>query len=188
MSARNLQEGRSPDIRHVLLHDFKTFSRNDRSSEMSAILFWYTCNRCGHQFNVPATSDFAYGEFIMRSNSGEHWVFLNAFDDPVFTEVADIVDSNPKLQAENKKMVGGLTQSAFSAACDPAPDGSPYRIGWLLRCPKCGGDSLKGWDEEIPPVRVDLPSPAHVEWLSLSMDERRRLIEMVAEEVVTGRS
>lgn len=52
----------------------------------------YHCQTCDAVFQAPIISDFSYGEFILSSTSGEYR-YLNVFDDPVYQEVFDIIQS-----------------------------------------------------------------------------------------------
>ena len=59
---------------------------------MSAVLYKYTCNSCGANFNASGVPEMSYGEFILRSESGEE-VFLEAITNQAFNDVCKIVDN-----------------------------------------------------------------------------------------------
>lgn len=60
---------------------------------MNLQLYIYNCQNWGNAFKSPELAGDPYGEFLMRSASGEI-VYLSAFNDSVFQEVKDFFEKS----------------------------------------------------------------------------------------------
>lgn len=69
---------------------------------------------------------------------------LDALDNPAFAEVASILRHLPELDALDDNKRAGLLHEIFGVACDPAPNGSRWRIGFPP-CPACGTRKVATW-------------------------------------------
>ena len=89
---------------------------------MKIILYNYNCGSCGFTFKVPELTEL-YGEFIMRSSKTNDLVYLNAFTDKIFDEIADLFKDNEIIKSTNRLNDSDLFQSIFSVSCDLASEG-----------------------------------------------------------------
>jgi len=53
---------------------------------MSVVAYKYTCANCGHKFEASGIPELSYGNFIMRSITGEE-AFLQATTNSDFLEI-----------------------------------------------------------------------------------------------------
>lgn len=108
------------------------------------VTFKVTCaNR--HQFEAVGTGAGSYGEFVMYGaaiKAGPAYLF--ALEDPVYREVSALIDELPETRGRSELQRADLLQEVFGVACDPAPDGSRYKIGFPP-CPTCGTHKLDTW-------------------------------------------
>lgn len=138
---------------------------------MSAIVFEYLCGSCGTTFKAAGISDFSYGEFVLCSLNG-YEVYLDSISDPIFKEVACLVEKHPLLKQSKPDQEASIMQRVFSIACDPDPKGEPFQIYLPPKCPKCGQINPESWDVSEPIESMDLPSVTHSNWESLTAEEK----------------
>jgi hypothetical protein len=143
---------------------------------MGASVFEYTCARCGSLFEASGIGDFFYGEFIMRTASGEE-AFLEAVVSPVFHEFIDLADKHPLTPGKDDRRRSCIVQAAFSVACDPGIGGERFHIELGPKCPVCSSHDMKTWRPVEPPRSSTIAAPSHVEWSSLSLEEKQALID-----------
>lgn len=150
---------------------------DSRVMELPVMLF-----RCknGHEFEDVSLPG-AYGQFVLRSASGEV-VSVDAFDDPVFSEVDELANGIDAVAELDDARRGRVVRAAFQATIDPDSAGRPYEFNQAPPCPVCGS-TVMDWFEQVEPLRtVDRPvEPAtHHHWETLDDGERRSLVRAAA--------
>ena len=140
---------------------------------MKLHLFEYTCQPCHTHFKAPEVMPDSYGEFLMRSESGDT-VFLNALEDPVYQEVDDILACLLSGQSVSAVKRASLLRKVFGVACDTDVQGYRYGINTSPLCPHCGSIHMEGWEATEPPefVDLDLPQVSHCKWIALNPAEK----------------
>lgn len=134
-------------------------------------LFYYVCKYCETRFNSPTTKN-KYGEFLMRSNSGE-LAYLNASEDSVFKEFSSLFDANKKNTKHNCTTIREeiqLIHDTFGFACDPAQDKTYFQISNKAPCPTCGRKEFQSWGPTKPPefIELNIKPVTHANWNNLS--------------------
>lgn len=123
----------------------------------------YHCHNCDASFKVPTISDFAYGEFILSSVSGEYR-YLNAFADSTYQQVIDIIARQPI-----EKHID--VQSIFGAlACDYDASGQPFTIG-NYQCSKCMSNKFEIL-AILPRDFIYVAPVTHIEWNKLEYEQK----------------
>lgn len=137
-------------------------------------IFRYKCGACGAWFEAPEISELAYGEFLLRSESGETR-YLNANLDRVFLEVDALLRTNPRLSSFTQFQRADVLNEVFGVACDPDSMGGVFRIGTKPKCPSCIHSNITEWESPEPPryVELDIVPITHLQWETLSDDEKR---------------
>jgi hypothetical protein len=143
---------------------------------MGASVFEYTCARCESVFEASGIGDFLYGEFVMRTASGEE-AFLEAVVSPVFREFIDLADKHPLISGMDDWKRSSIVQAAFSVACDPGIGGERFHIELGPKCSACSSHDMKTWRPVEPPRSSTITAVSHVKWSSLNLEERRALID-----------
>jgi hypothetical protein len=113
----------------------------------------------------------SYGEFIMygdRIDMGP--AFLNAREDPVYDEVTQLLLQLPDVRTKSELARADLLQAVFGVACDPAPNGSRYKIGFPP-CPACGTHALDTWSFAAAYIGPLLPI-THGAWTAATRAEK----------------
>lgn len=64
---------------------------------MKLQIFEYQCEPLGHAFRAPELPVYAYGEFLLRSETGAEMVCVNAISDPTYKEVDVLLQRHPSL-------------------------------------------------------------------------------------------
>lgn len=145
---------------------------------MKLQLIRYICADCDTSFESPGSSENSYGEFILRSRSGEI-AYLNALVDKTYDEVDEIISAlspgtPPFARVQRLQLVYG------AAACDRDSRGFPFVIGAKPPCPKCSSQQMASWTFLGPEkqVEIEVPAVAHLLWSSLSNDQKiRRVVD-----------
>lgn len=140
-------------------------------------LFTYHCGACGRWFQAPEVGELAYGEFLLRSPSGEMRC-LNANLDDVFTEVEALLANDPQVRSLDAFRRADILNDVFGVACDPDSQGNEFRIGARQPCSHCGEHEIAEWESVEPPAYVDVnvPPVTHFRWQKLSQDEKLKRI------------
>jgi hypothetical protein len=138
---------------------------------MSALIFEYVCEKCGQTFQASGVSDFSYGEFIMRSESGFE-VFLDATTNDAFLEVLELVRQHPLIHKLDSHKSGEIAQKVFSVACDLSPKGEKYKIELSPLCPKCLSRNMASWQCVNPPRKSLIETATQLRWHALPYDEK----------------
>lgn len=141
-------------------------------------VYRYKCGSCGEWYEGLELGDFAYGEFLMRSSSGEIR-FLEAINDPVFQEVSEILEKTPRLSACDESRRAEVLHAVFGVACDPDSKGILFHVGASPHCTSCGQLDVSEWEGTDPPrfVEVDVTNASHEHWATLSDIEKESLVQ-----------
>lgn len=136
-------------------------------------LFKYTCKQCDAIYKAPEMSFDSYGEFLMRSPSGEV-VYLNAMSDSTYVEVDELLKSIPSLQGISPAQFAKIQKKVFGVACDTDSKGNRYGIDTKPICPFCGNQVPFYWEATEPPEFIDMvfPEVTHNDWLQLGKAEK----------------
>ena len=142
-------------------------------------LYIYKCSACNRTFKLPGVSGENYGEFLLSSEINGELGYLNACDDKVFNEVSEIFDQILISLKINCKDKDETFQYIFGSACDPANDGSKFRIGLMPSCPYCQSRQMSSWKiiEPIEYSENDIHIISHDLWNSLDIKEKHLLIK-----------
>jgi hypothetical protein len=133
---------------------------------MSLTLYQVVCSN-GHTFQAANAPAAAYGELVMYGKQlALGPALLSAIGDPVFDEVSALVDAQPELRSQSERERSDRFQEIFGIACDPAPDGSQFQIGFPA-CPSCGTRKHRTWSPVGSYSGPVLPI-THVAWKALS--------------------
>lgn len=142
---------------------------------MNAVIYKYKCASCGASFEASGVPEMSYGEFILRTKSGEE-AYVNAVSDPAFNELLSMVRSHPSLLEDDKAKSGTIAQRLFGLICDKSPNGQMYQIGMPPKCPNCSSHEMASWGELLPLKFSPVPMVTHNEWLLL--DDKDKLITL----------
>jgi hypothetical protein len=146
------------------------------------ILYAIRCAN-GHDFEAADPGPGTYGDFVMYGDSlAEGPAYLEALQDPVFAEVRTLLRQLPGVAAKSDTEQADLVQAIFGVACDPAPNGSTYRIGFPP-CPSCGTRKFKTWSFARKYDGALLPV-THRAWSSASRDQKLALLRAAQAQVV----
>lgn len=113
-----------------------------------------------------------YGEYVLYGKNGE-MVYWNCLRDPVFEEVSHMVDDIVSQMTGTKIEHSTHFPSVFGICCDPASDGSVFRL--TPYCSACGSKKVT-IDAPVHPIKyliVDVPSVTHNVWNQLSPQKKR---------------
>lgn len=150
---------------------------------MKFYLYTYVCAECGNRFNAPEVLPGSYGQFLMRSPSGET-VFLDGLNDEVYSEVDQLLEQ--LLQGQNVSAVrrADLLRWVFGVACDPDSQGQPFGLLTKPRCGQCASVKMDQWQATDPAqyVECDFAPVQHSQWLRLSQAQKlQRLAAALAQ-------
>ena len=124
------------------------------------------CSDCNESFAVPLLSDFAYGEFILQTEDGKAFAYMNAIIEKSFELISGLVkeinqsENSKKLRVGNSYSSGDLKRLHWVIAqCADGIGGA--KLGNQFRCPNCGstdvsyGDTVAVRDYAIPVVSFE---------------------------------
>jgi len=99
---------------------------------------------------------------------------IDALADPVFGVVGKLGNQviSELSMVPTGRQRGRAIQSAWSVACDPDLDGSPFVIDAHPRCTACGSHEMAAWTELEGFIEMDLPHPTYSVWTGLSEADR----------------
>lgn len=139
--------------------------------------YTFECAPCGCSFKSPDLLDGSYGEFILRSKTGE-MAYLYSPDCQVFNEFSDMLAQHPWIANMNLSDKAKVLHQFFGWACDLAPDGTAYSINQRPICPQCGACNFKHWGPTIPfeDVNMDPPSLSYNKWRAMTQENKKHLI------------
>jgi hypothetical protein len=141
-------------------------------------LFKYTCKQCEEIYKAPEVSFDSYGEFLMRSPSGEV-TYLNAMSDATYREVDDLLKRLHGLQGLSSVKLASIQRKVFGVACDTDSHGDRYSIEIKPICKTCGSENPSYWEATEPPefIDSDIPEVSHNDWLQLDESEKLKLLD-----------
>lgn len=154
---------------------------------MDLPLFVWKCCNCNAHFDAVGCVE-NYGEFLMRSKSGE-LRFLNAIDSNEFNELAAIVDSSDMVKMLTADGRAEAIQAIFSNVCDNDSTGRPFNIALPPQCKTCGSFNVDLCDPDSGPFRrvnVDAPSPTHFAWNRLGKSEKVKAVSNELSEFIAN--
>lgn len=143
---------------------------------MSAVLYNYVCATCGTEFQASGVPEMSYGEFVLRSESGDE-AYLEAVSNVAFNEVSNLVEAHPLLAGVDQCRAGDITQKIFSVACDPTPSGQRFHIGMKPTCPNCSSREMASWGEVHPQKPSQIPSVTQTLWATMKDAEKSDAID-----------
>jgi|SRR5215207_7377664 len=144
------------------------------------------CRDCNATFGVPLLSDFSYGEFILKSEDGKAFAYLNGIVEKSFDQISNILEEFGEDKKNRNLRIGKYGfLSAWWAKIRPKRDEDYYqsvayinRLQWTIAqcadeiggqklttqfiCPNCRsnkvgyGDTVVVKDDEIPVVTFDM--------------------------------
>ena len=140
-------------------------------------LFRYTCANCSEKFTAPEIGHALYGEFLMRSVSGDT-VHLNGITDSVYAEVGDLLDRLPIIKGLDDFQKADTLMKVFGVACDLDSLNARYGIMNEPKCPNCGETKSSYWESTEPPeyIELDFQVPTHIRWSKLTIAEKKGLL------------
>jgi hypothetical protein len=130
---------------------------------------------------VPETS---YGEFVMRSKSGRE-VYLEAILNAPFNEIAQMVESHPRIKEMNENESGDVVQKVYTVACDLSPEGEEFFIDLKPACPCCSSREMASWEEIYPHQLSPIPPVTNTRWLALNDLKKSALVDKAIENLLT---
>jgi len=145
---------------------------------MKLELVRYRCATCANSFDAPEIGSNAYGEFLLRSKSGET-AYLNALSDKSYDDVDLLLSmKQPGLTYETDR-VKVLREIYGEVACDRDANGEVFVLDAHPACPKCGGQRMDWWEvlEPIQIVEAEISSVQHSTWNSLSALHRKSRVD-----------
>lgn len=80
-------------------------------------IFEYRCGACGQCFEAPEIGGQAYGEFLLRSDSGELRC-LNANHDRTFSEVDESTSANDDAESQQERGARSFAKTLFEVGKD----------------------------------------------------------------------
>ncbi len=134
-------------------------------------LWKYECLN-GHTFERPVFTGPVYGFFVLYSRYGA-LRSLEAFSDPVFEEVYQLLDTFGLALTEVRRAHVG--KYLFGFTCDEDPQGDNFELEQDVRCPACAGTAEfvrnmgSSVDIQIEPV-------THHAWAALSPEDKKRVV------------
>lgn len=142
--------------------------------------------RNGHEFDGPTLGG-GYGQFVLRSASGS-LVSVDAFDDPVFSEVNGMVSSLDAVAALNDARRGAVVRAAFAATIDADAGGHPFDFSMHPPCPECGTTTMDWFEVLEPPqqMEVDVAPATHEAWGRLDDEAKLDVIREAVSDALSA--
>ena len=137
------------------------------------------CANCAQHFVQPELAENSYGEFLLRTPSGE-WAYLDAMADASYKEVDSLLSSNSRTaHLSDAERCVCLMHIYGKVACDPASDGTVFVLAAFPPCPNCGSQEMASWEYLNPAQVVDeeVPNVTHTRWATLSAAQKAVLVE-----------
>ncbi|MCA9046418.1 MAG: hypothetical protein KDA69_18980 [Planctomycetaceae bacterium] len=146
-------------------------------------MFRYHCGSCGHWYASPVIGGSPYGEFLLRSESGETR-YLNATLDHTFREVREFIENDPRATTLNQFKLSDLLHDVYGIACDKDSLGNEFRIGLKARCTHCDQRNITEWESVEPPefVELEIPAVTHESWMKLDESEKQSRVSAAINE------
>ena len=150
---------------------------------MKKLLFNGHCGKCNNHFEFICDDNGPpAGGRILLSRKSLQPAVIYYFEDPVFDEVAGIVDDLLTGQGLSEHKVATRFDDIFGEICDPAPDSSSYFLGGDIPCPACANKVTSyGPTTPLKYCEVEIPKVTHKEWDNLTVAEKRRRVKALLE-------
>jgi hypothetical protein len=155
-------------------------SPDGRDCKIRKLLFEGYCSRCNHRFDFICDDGPPGGGRVLLSTKSMQPAVIYYCDDPVFEEVASIVDDLLKDRGMSQLEVAKKFDQIFGEICDMAPDSSKYSMSCNPYCPLCGS-RLTSWGPSDPPrsCKVEIPRVTHIKWDTLEPQQKREWIQIL---------
>lgn len=147
---------------------------------MKLHLYIYRCENCSCQFKAPEVSSVSYGEFLLRSKKAGIERYLNAFEDPTYNELNNLLKVNPRMINHKPIQQANVLRKVYGpVVCDLDQYGNAFGIGLSPICPRCDSQKMGSWEATDPLEShiEDIPKVTHVAWDSMGMDEKEKKLD-----------
>jgi hypothetical protein len=103
---------------------------------------------------------------------------MNGLSDSVYAEVDQLLKCLIKAKQLSDSEQTEILQSFFGAACDPASDGTPYRMFLNPQCPQCRASTIEDWKILEPPrfIEKEIPHVTHSKWNALNNEDKIQIL------------
>lgn len=142
---------------------------------MRAARFEAKCKDCSNIFLIPLLSDFSYGEFIAKGQSGKGFVYLNAFKEKAWGVIDEIIKSS-RSHDKNKEYEESECFQKVVGQCIDTIDGEEFSIISDPVCPKCLSRKIDYDDRDIIDFH-EIPEATFNGIVNMEEDERKIFIE-----------
>lgn len=133
------------------------------------------CRACSNQFESIEIPDFVYGERLLRTVDGRDVVIVSCLEDPVFSEVGQMVDELLQNFLSEQERAQKFDE-VFGTACDSL-GGKPIDATKRPVCPKCGSEDILRFDYDPPKTaEILLPVVTHESWLQMGESEKKETL------------
>lgn len=144
---------------------------------MKYLLYIFSCGNCEQEYKAPAMTPHSYGEFLLRSPSGDI-AYMNAMEDDTYSEVSALLNKLPSLRDMGEARTARVLQSIFGVACDLDSQGKQFSMIAKPNCPYCDHKRASSWRPTKPAefVEESFPHITHYNWKQLKESEKLRLL------------
>jgi hypothetical protein len=132
-----------------------------------------------------ADLSFAYGTFLGVSRAG-HAAVLDAMTDPVFDEVRQRVNQDPRLRGVAEREKADLLLAVLPVVCDPDDTGNEFVFAGSPGCPRCGSRSVASFTETNEDAGVAAGHASHRHWESADQSQRQAAITSALDRLLDG--
>lgn len=132
------------------------------------------CKACGARFLTLFLGDMSYGQFLVRSKSGQVR-YLDGINDPVFDEVREILKAAGAMSSSTTPEEADYFHEVFGRTVDRDENGEEFSTKRPRSCPRCHSTDLVTLADSIGGM-IDVPVVTHEHWNSLSESEKRKAI------------
>ena len=133
-----------------------------------------SCEACGAHFLTLFLGDMSYGQFLMRSKSGQIR-YLDGINDPVFDEVREILKAAGAMSSSSTWAEADYFHEVFGKTVDRDESGEEFSTMCPQSCPRCHSTDLVTLADTVA-GEIDVPVATHEHWNSLSESEKREAI------------
>lgn len=143
--------------------------------ERQLTVFEAHCLPNEHNFEVHDFADFQYGERLIRTTDGQEFALLTVNDD-VGKELGEMLADIYQGRIDEMERARRFDK-VFGLSCDPL-NGKELDASVGILCPVCKASKVSYRDYKPPRFKSFLiPVISHENWLRMSKEERRALIE-----------
>lgn len=155
---------------------------------MKLELVHYICAADGKSFDALEIPEFSYGDFLLRTKSGE-LAYLDGPNDETYDKVGQMLSSNRRTSGLSRNSQASVLQSIFGElACDPTPSGEFFSITGKPNCPACNSQEMESWEFTGKMVDVTVPKVSHFKWSSLSRIDMEARLTAILQNRLDARS